>query len=90
MDQMLPAGTWTPDSAPSSLLGTKHTPKDRADAFPHPQTLLTPNISVSSRCHEHGCLQAEDICPLNVYINTRIDFPVVSRYQDLSSLMASY
>lgn len=48
MDQMLPAGTWTADSAPSSLSGTKHTPKDRAGAFPHPQTLLAPNILVSS------------------------------------------
>lgn len=80
--------------AASSYFNIKHPCRERIKPllFPIPIILFAWDISVSSPAHPtlERCLQAEDKYLLNVHINTPIDFAVVSRYQDLSSLMASY
>lgn len=84
-------------STPNTITEREREREDEAAAFPHPRRPLRsgnfgllPNPSRSASYRKQRRLQAEDIYSLNVYINTHIDFPVVSRYQDLSGLMASY
>lgn len=82
--------------AASSDFNIKHPHRGPSHCHsPSQPALFARDISISSPTHpapqaakSHACLQAEDIYTLNVYINTLIDFPGVSRYQDLSSLMA--